>query len=86
VNKERRRHLQETIERHHLNMTHITERMSSPQTLVCTKTRGAYQRRSKQYRADIASMGVLHLLVHAAGDEEAPLSARLRATVQRAPK
>jgi len=86
VNKERRRHLHETIERHGLDMTHVTERMGSPQTLVCVKTRGAYQRRSKQYGTDIASMGVLHQLVHAAGSGEAPLSARLRAAVRRTAK
>jgi hypothetical protein len=84
VKKERRRHLHETIQRHRLDMTHVTERKGSPQTLVCTKTRGAYERRSSQYRTDIAAMGALLALVSAAGGGEVRLSERLRASMRRA--
>jgi hypothetical protein len=86
VKKERRRHLHETIQRHRLDMTHVTERKGSPQTLVCTKTRGAYERRSSQYRTDIAAMGALHPLVNAAGGGEVTVSERLRAAMRRAPQ
>ena len=39
VRKERRQHLRQKIERHSLDMTHVTDRTGSPQTLVCTKDR-----------------------------------------------
>ena len=44
------------IEQHGLDMTHVTERKGSPQTLVCTKTRESYRRRCDQYRDDIAAL------------------------------
>ena len=59
VRKARRRHLHETIRRHELDMTHVTERKGSPHTLVCTKTRRGYERRLNQYRSDLAAMAVL---------------------------
>jgi hypothetical protein len=59
VRKERRQHLHQSIQRHGLDMTHVTERKGSPQTLVCTKDRRSYQRRCEQYRKDIASLAAL---------------------------
>ena len=59
VRKDRRQHMHQVIERHRLDMTHVTERKSSPQTLVCTKTRQTYQRQCEQYRADLCSFGKL---------------------------
>ncbi len=59
VRKERRQHLHQTIERHGLDMTQQTERSGSPQTLVCVKTRGTYQRRCEQYAQDIQSFKTL---------------------------
>ena len=59
VRKERRQHLHQQIEKHSLDMTHVTERKGSPQTLVCTKDRRGYQRRCAQYRQDIAALAAL---------------------------
>ena len=56
VRQDRRQHLHGQIERHGLDMTHVTDRKGSPQTLVCTKDRRSYQRRCDQYRKDIAAL------------------------------
>jgi predicted 2-oxoglutarate/Fe(II)-dependent dioxygenase YbiX len=52
VNKERRRHLHQQIDKHRCDIKHVTERKGSPQTLVCTKTQDSYERRRKQYGVD----------------------------------
>jgi hypothetical protein len=59
VKKERRQHLHQQIEAHSLDMTHVTDRNGSPQTLVCTKDRRSYQHRCDQYRKDNAALGHL---------------------------
>jgi hypothetical protein len=59
VRQNRRQHLHQVIERHGLDMTHVTERKGSPQTLVCTKDRRSYHRRCEQYRKDIESLSAL---------------------------
>jgi hypothetical protein len=59
VNKERRQHLHRQTDGHHLDMTHVTERCGSPQTLVCTKNRRSYKRECDQYREDIAALAAL---------------------------
>ncbi|MDB6166189.1 MAG: hypothetical protein JWQ83_1329 [Lacunisphaera sp.] len=59
VRQDRRRHLHQQIEGHGLDMTHVTDRHGSPQTLVCTKDRRSYQRRCEHYRKDIAALGAL---------------------------
>ena len=46
-------------EKHSLDMTHVTERKGSPQTLVCIKDRRSYKRRCDQYRKDIAALSSL---------------------------
>jgi hypothetical protein len=56
VKKERRQHLHEKIDAAKLDMTHITDRKGSPQTLVCTKTRTTYENACKQHRADQSDM------------------------------
>ncbi|MGJ5819718.1 2OG-Fe(II) oxygenase [Paludibaculum fermentans] len=56
VNKERRRHLHQVIDRHRLDMTHVTERVGSPQTLICTKDRRTFDSRMKEYQSEIAAM------------------------------
>jgi hypothetical protein len=43
VRKERRQHLHQIIDRHGCDLTHITDRRGSPQTLVCTKTTASYE-------------------------------------------
>jgi len=63
VRKDRRRHLHSQIDRHGLDMAHVTERKGSPHTLVCTKTRRSYERKCAAYREDIAALGVLADLV-----------------------
>lgn len=59
VRQDRRQHLHGQIEKHRLDMTHVTERKGSPQTLVCTKDRRSYQWRCEQYRQDIAALTAL---------------------------
>lgn len=52
LNKQRRQHLHQQIDQHRCDITHVTERKGSPQTLVCTKTQDSYERRRKQYGVD----------------------------------
>ena len=71
VRQDRRQHLHGQIEHHGLDLTHVTERQGSPQTLVCTKTRRSYQRQCAQHAADCAAMGTLvGLLGAVSGDAE----------------
>jgi hypothetical protein len=56
VRKELRQELHQAIEHAGLDMTHLTERTGSPQTLVCTKTRASYERACKQYQSDLSDM------------------------------
>ena len=81
VRKERRSHLHQIIDRHGLDMTHVTERVGSPQTLVCTKDRRTFNARVQEYRSEVASMrALLQLTKHSASN--AALSKRLEAAVQ----
>lgn len=82
VNKQRRSHLHGIIDRHRLDMTHVTERIGSPQTLVCTKDRRTFDRRMEQYRDEIAAMSRLVSLAPKAGT--ALLAERMRIAVKRA--
>jgi hypothetical protein len=63
-------------------MTHVTERVGSPQTLVCTKDRRTFERRMRQYQDEIAAMRTLVRLVPKSGS--AALSKRMEAAVKRA--
>ena len=63
-------------------MTHVTERVGSPQTLVCTKDRRTFDRRMKQYRDEIAAMRRLVRLAPKAGT--AVLAERMKVAVKRA--
>jgi hypothetical protein len=63
VNKERRQHLHRQIDGYGLDMTHVTERMGSPQTLVCIKTRRNYSRQCAEYQLDIAALTALAELI-----------------------
>jgi len=49
-------HLDNMIDRHRLNTTHMTERVGSPQTLVCAKDRRTLDRRMKKHHDEIAAM------------------------------
>jgi hypothetical protein len=86
VKKERRQHLHGQIEQHRLDMTHVTERKGSPQTLVCAKTRRTYQRQCDQHRADCVSMGVLLDVMKPPPESLAKFAARLRAAKERKAK
>jgi len=77
VRQDRRQHLHQTIDRHGLDMTHVTERKGSPQTLICTKTRRTYQRQCEQYRADIRSFGELTELLPQSHNTCATLASRM---------
>ena len=58
-------------------MTHETERSGRPYTLVCTKTRGAYERRRARYAVDIAHIRLLVAAAHQKGAPEAVLLGEL---------
>ena len=70
------------IDSHGIDMTHVTERVGSPQTLVCRKDRRTFERRMKQYRDEIAAMGTLVRLAASAGD--VTRSKRMEAAVKAA--
>ena len=63
IRKDRRRHLHQQIEKHRCDCTHVSERVGSPQTLVCTKTQASYERRQKQYEVDKNLLAELEALV-----------------------
>ena len=79
VKKERRQHLHQAIDRHRLDMTHVTERLGSPQTMVCTKDRRAFEARMKEYQDEIAAMRKLVKLAHRSASA---LSKRMEAAVK----
>ena len=78
-----RGHLHQTIERHRLDLDHVTERRGRPYTLVCTKNRASHKRRLAEYAKDVAAMRIL--IRSAPGGEQsairAPDLARLHAAV-----
>ena len=72
LRKERRQHLHQQIDRHGCDLTHVTERVGSPQTLVCTKTQASYERRLKQFEVDQKLLAELETLA----SEEGRVAAR----------
>src|SRR5439155_22453290 len=82
LRKERRRHLHSTIDGKRLDMTHVTERVGSPQTLVCTKDRRTFDRLMRQYRDEIGAMRRLVRLAPKTG--RAALTSRMEVAVKRA--
>ncbi len=79
VRQDRRQHLHQQIERHKLDMTHVTERKGSPQTLVCTKDRRSYKRMCEQYRKDIAALAALAEQADKSPDSNEPALERVKA-------
>lgn len=77
VRKERRQVLHQLINSHDLDMTHVTERKGSPQTLVCTKTRRHYRNRCAQYTKDVAAMILLTKTLSTTADDLTGLRQRL---------
>jgi hypothetical protein len=61
-------------------MTHLTERVGSPQTLVCTKDRRTFDRRMREYGQEIAAMRTLVGLAPGS-DAASGLSARMQTAV-----
>ncbi len=81
IRKELRQEIHRAIDRAGLDMTHVTERSGSPQTLVCTKTRATHKRACKQYESDLSDMRRLLGLPSARAKGNASLVQRLRCAV-----
>ncbi|MCY4454405.1 MAG: 2OG-Fe(II) oxygenase [Immundisolibacterales bacterium] len=83
LRKELRAHLHQTIDRHRLDISHVTERRGRPYTLVCTKNRASHRRRLGEYAEDVTVMRTL--IQSAPGGEQfalaAPALARLQAAI-----
>ena len=62
LRKDRRQHLHVQIDKHRCDLTHVTERAGSPQTLVCTKTQRTYERRLKQFDVDTTLLAELEAI------------------------
>ena len=60
--KDLRQHLHGKIDHHQCDLTHVTVRVGSPQTLVCTKTQASYERRLAQFNVDTELLGELESL------------------------
>ena len=54
--KKRRQHLHQIIDRNRCDLTHVTERRSSPFTLVCTKTTASYEAACKIHQRDLKNL------------------------------
>lgn len=80
--KERRSHLHQAIDRHRLDMTHVTERVGSPQTLVCTKDRRTFKARMNEYQREIGAMRKLVKLAAPKSTAAAALSRRMGAAIE----
>ena len=59
MGKDRRQHLHRQIGSHGCDVTHVTERIGSPQTLVCTKTRASYQRKKVEFAVNVQLLAEL---------------------------
>jgi len=67
VRKERRQHLHQIIDRHGCDLTHITDRRGSPQTLVCTKTTASYEVACQVHERDKQYLSRMEALEHKMG-------------------
>lgn len=72
--KELRQHLHQQIDKHGCDLTHVTHRAGSPQTLVCTKTQATYERRLAQFQVDSQHLGELENLAET--DSPTPVNAK----------
>lgn len=59
---QRRQHLQQIINRHKCDTTHVTERRGRPQTLVCTKTTASYDAACHVFERDCANLQSINRL------------------------
>jgi predicted 2-oxoglutarate/Fe(II)-dependent dioxygenase YbiX len=55
----RRKHVEQTIQKHQSDVTSRTERIGSPHELVCTKNQASYQRRVEQREHDLRVLAIL---------------------------
>lgn len=62
MGKPRRRHLHGVIQINACDVSHVTERRGSPQTLVCTKNDASHRRRLKQYQEDRKNLKTLRAM------------------------
>ncbi|HSV45349.1 MAG TPA: 2OG-Fe(II) oxygenase [Ramlibacter sp.] len=85
VRQDRREHLQRQIAQNGLDMSHVTDRSGSPQTLACSKTRESYRRQCRQHAEDVDGMHALQALALALSAPDAE-RARLAAAVERKPQ
>ena len=81
IRQERRSHVQNAIDQHRLDMTHVTDRVGSPQTLVCTKDRRTFKTRMKEYQNEITAMNTLVKLAPKSA-AAAAVSKRMEAAVK----
>ena len=63
VAKPRRQHLHRQIDSCGCDMTHATDRRGTPQTLVCTKNRASYDRKTAEFAANVQMLTELRALV-----------------------
>jgi hypothetical protein len=68
VRKDRRQHLHQMIDRHRCDLTHVTERRGSPQTLVCTKTTASYEAACRVHERDQQFLSRLEALAQQRGE------------------
>jgi hypothetical protein len=59
----RRRHLHQVIDGRKLDTTHVTERRGRPYTLVCTKTKGSYERALEAHHVDLDQLANVRRLL-----------------------
>lgn len=82
LRKELRQEIHRIIDSRKLDMTHVTERQGRPYTLVCTKTRGPYERACRQYKKDLSSIQRLLRLPAANRPANIPLVAQLKSALR----
>ena len=84
IRKDRRQHLHQQIDKHRCDCTHVTERIGSPQTLVCTKTQASYERQKNQYEVDKKLLAELEAIAGSQVDVSAEVKpARSRRTTKK---
>jgi hypothetical protein len=82
----RRSHVENQIRTQELDISCKTDTQGRPQTLVCTKTRRAYQRECKQHEADCRSMNGLLDVMQPPPEPLAELATRLATAKERRPR
>jgi len=59
VKRDLRKHLRKLIDLLELNIDYVTERKGRPYSLICTKNRGNYERRLREYAEDVRYFDLL---------------------------